>query len=236
MTPLWFVYHVPKTGGQSIRDHLAAQLSHGVDYVHLGKWDRAAALTEADIEAMSEVERTKVRALSGHPVRRSFARHFPDRPLREIAILREPAARIVSHYNFNQTMRDRRGEPVIGFEEFLDGLPTNHMTTLLAKCFGIDRPRRHLDDVLHELGRLWLVGRTENLDELLPLLLEGMGLRPDRLGRSNVTGVTIDRRLELTPDLAAELRRRNPTDVKLYAALERLERSSIERLAAAGTA
>ncbi|GJM37529.1 MAG: hypothetical protein DHS20C19_08960 [Acidimicrobiales bacterium] len=235
MTPIWFVYHVPKTGGQSIRDHLVTQLTHEADYLHLGKWDREKPLTIDDVAALSEVERAKLRAISGHPVTRPMARFFPGRALREVVILREPAARLVSLYNFNMTMWARRGEPVIGFEEFLDGLPTDQMTAKLTGCFGFERLRFRLDDLLYELSKLWFVGRTENLDALLPLLFAEMGVATKPTGRSNVTGVHIDRRLELTPDLAAELQARNPTDVKLYAAMERLERACVTRLREGGS-
>ncbi|MDW3220454.1 MAG: hypothetical protein R8F63_17735 [Acidimicrobiales bacterium] len=234
MKPIWFVYHVPKTGGQSIRDHLASELTHEVDYLHLGKWDRPEPLTIDDLAAMSDAERAELRAISGHPVERPMAQFFPGRPLREVVILREPAARLVSLYNFNMTMWAQRGKAVIGFEEFLDTLPPNQMTAKLTGCFGFERLRFRLDDLLYELSQLWLVGRTENLDALLPLLFAGMEVSTELAGRSNVTGVHIEKRLELTPDLAADLRARNPTDVKLYAAVERLERACIARLRGAG--
>ena len=233
MNPLWLIYHIPKTGGQTIRDRLAEQLEHGVDYVHLGKWFREADLGYEDLAAMSPTEREKIRVLSGHPVSRDMAKLFPGRPIREVVIVREPADRLVSLYNFRPVMRERRGQPEIGFDEFIDATEPNPMTAFLARRFGCQTRAQQLDDVLHELTSIWLVGRTERLDDLLPLMLAGMGLSVSDRSRSNVTGVDITRRMSITHEIREQLRARHPLDVILYDVAARLEQLSVERLTAA---
>ena len=72
--------------------------------------------------------------------------------------------------------------------------------------------------------------RTVDLDDTLPILFEAIGMSPEVKGRSNVTGETINRYVELTPALAARLRAESPLDVMLYSAVGRLQDASISRL------
>ena len=232
MSALWLIYHIPKTGGQTIRNHLAGELERGIVYLHLGKLDLETALTYEDIAALDAETRSRVRVMSGHPLERRFADLFPGRPIREVVFIRDPASRFVSHYNFSMTMRSRRGDPPIDFEQYLDEQPENFMTGALARFFGVrDRPKR-LSDVLYVLSQLWLVGRTENMDMILPYLFSGIGLPPSRAERVNVTGETIDQLFTLTPELAGEIHRRNPVDSMLYSTVSRLERRFLERIGA----
>ncbi|MAL52409.1 MAG: hypothetical protein CL991_07160 [Euryarchaeota archaeon] len=227
-SPIWFFYHLPKTGGQTIRDHLHAGLgSEG--YLHLGKWDRDRPLGFDDVAAMSADQLAGLRAIGGHPLTVKFHSLFADRSKREIVVVREPAARIVSHYNFSNTMRERRSEPLLDFEEFLTS-QTNRQTIALVHRFGLPRSRQLLDKVLYGLTRCAFVGRTDDLDQTLPLLFGAIGISSEVKGRSNVTGETINRYVELTPSLSARLQAENPLDVMLYSAVGRLQDASVSRL------
>jgi hypothetical protein len=231
MRPLYFLYHIPKTGGQSIRDHLERHLERDRDFLHLGKWDRAGPLGREDVESMVDHERTRLRTIGGHPLRRDFRELFPGRVIREVVFVREPARRIVSHYNFHATMAEGRGESVPSFVDFVDSRPANAMTDFLAKT--LQPPRNGvamLAAVLAELSKVWMVGTTESMDELTPALFEAIGIEPGPFPRSNVTGEGIRPHMTLTPDLADELRAANPLDVMLYRACLRLERRTMERL------
>jgi hypothetical protein len=190
----------------------------------------------ADIANMSESERESLRSIGGHPLNREFTDFFPNRQIREVVVVREPASRLVSHYNFSMTMRSRRGQSIVSFEEFVDSEPDNFMTQFLAKRLGETRPWHYLDHVLYELTKFWLVARTESLDVVLPHLFGGMGLPAEVPARSNVTGITIDKHAELTPNLADQIRQQNPQDVMLYAALPRFEASFLRRQAITGEA
>jgi len=227
---LYYLYHVPKTGGQTIRDHLDANLVRGRDFLHLGRWDQGRELTFDDVEALTAEQRGALRSIGGHPLTRPYKELFPDRVVREVVFVREPASRIVSHYNFNATMTARRGNPVPSFDEFRAGQPPNPMTKFLKKTFEIPSGPSVLSEVLAVLADLWMVGTTESLDLLAPTLFERLGIGSSVPSRSNVSGGMIDRHLALTPDLADELRDEAALDLMLYEACRRFERSTMERL------
>lgn len=230
MTHLYFLYHVPKTGGQTIRDHLDRHLVRDVDFLHLGRWDRPAALTIDAVASLSPAERDRLRSLGGHPLTRDFAELFPERTIREVVFVREPAARMVSHYNFRCTMRGNADAPVPSFDEFLADASDNPITGFLGKCLGLTTRKGQLSAILAELAGMWMVGTTESMDALTPALFGAMGLDPIVPERSNATGVTIERHLTLTPDLADAIREASPEDVALYEACRRLETRTMERL------
>ena len=155
-----------KTGGQTIRDHLGAGL--GLDrYLHLGRWNRDEPYTFDDVAAMSAEQRAGLHAVGGHPLNFEFDALFPDRLKKEIIVLREPAARIVSHYNFTSTMRERRGEPPLDLEAFITE-HANFQTRAILTRFGLRHPMKPLSDALHRLTRCAFVGRTVDLDDTPP--------------------------------------------------------------------
>ena len=232
MKPIWFFFHVPKTGGQTIRDYLTAELGRDIGYLHLGRWDRSAPLGHDDVAAMGEAKLADLSAIGGHPLTRSFAEFFPARPIREFTIVREPAAQIVSHYNFIASIRRARDQEIPTFEQWLEERAPNSQCGALSRGLGIGRTR--LSELLYALDRMWFVGCTERLDEALPLLFAAMALPPRLPTRSNVGGEgAIDSLVELTPDLADRLRRKNPLDVILHAACERLHDRGVARLLSA---
>lgn len=118
MEPLYLFFHIPETGGQTLRDHLLSELVNGHDYLHLGRLGPTdpCPRTMDDVMAMSDEQRRRVRVISGHDVSRDLSRVFARRPIREVTFLREPAQRIISHYNFAMTMRYRLGRPVQAFK------------------------------------------------------------------------------------------------------------------------
>ena len=119
--------------------------------------------------------------------------------------------------------------PPLDFEEFLTS-QTNRQTIALVRHFGLPHSRQLLDKVLYRLTRCAFVGRTDDLDQTLPLLFGAIGISSEVRGRSNVTGETINRYVELTPSLSARLQAENPLDVMLYSAVGRLQDASVSRL------
>jgi hypothetical protein len=230
MTPIWFFYHLPKTGGQTLRDHLAQEIGRNTGYLHLGKWDREMEFGREEVAAMDPAERDRLTAIGGHPLCNDYRDFFPDRAVREITFIREPAARIVSHYNFNCTMMARRGQPAPPFEAWLGDKPANLQSTRLAQVLGMSRKPLNFSKTLHALQRFFFVGTTENLDRMLPLLLGSMGLNAVIPQRSNVTGGSITKFLDPTPDLLTELRSRNSLDVMLHEVAKSLEDRVVERI------
>jgi hypothetical protein len=230
MKSLYFVYHMPKTGGQTIRDHFDSHLVRGRDFLHLGRWDRDASRGIDDVAALDPERRAGLRAIGGHPLTREFAAFFPDRGIREVVFVREPAARFVSHYNFRCTMLRRDGRPLVSFEEFMAEFSPNVMTNFLVKALGIRPHRVQLSALLAELANMWMVGTTESMDVLAPALFAGMGIDPLVPVRSNETGDGIERHLTLTPELAEAIRTQAEEDVLLFDACRHLELRTMERL------
>jgi len=233
---LYLIYHVPKTGGQTIRDHLNRTLKLNHDFMHTGRWvptDSSISLT--DIADLSSVQKARLRALTGHLVTREIIPAFPQHRCREVLILREPAARLASHYNFKCTMVKQYGDSshlastMPTFEEFLSSVGQSQMTKSVARMLKIENRPTRLSDVLAELENLWMVGTLGSLDRLLPHLFNAIGVDPSPPSRSNVSGGTIERHVTLTPQLADEIRAKNHEDVMLYEAALRLEQRTLER-------
>ena len=114
---LVFLYHIPKTGGTSLREALSNQLGMHRGFIHLGPFgDRIRA--EQNLKPLEEYTREeldRVRVLSGHYLSSRFEQYFPDRDIRRVVLLREPAKRILSQYNHAMRNRARLGLKPIDF-------------------------------------------------------------------------------------------------------------------------
>ncbi|NCG24335.1 MAG: hypothetical protein GWP47_09445 [Actinobacteria bacterium] len=99
----------------------------------------------------------------------------------------------------------------------------------MAGKLHIPKSPTRLSDVLAELENLWMVGTLGSLDRLWPHLFDAIGVDPSVPPRSNVSGGTIERHVTLTPQLADEIRAKNPEDVMLYEAVLRFEQRTLER-------
>ncbi len=87
---------------------------------------------------------------------------LPGRTLREITTLRDPAERMISHYNFWMNVLEKRGEPLPTFEEWYADEPRNYQTHWLARNYlQLDvktlPESRILDEVSRLLDSFWLV-------------------------------------------------------------------------------
>lgn len=226
--PIWFTYHVPKTGGQTLRNHLRTELGPDA-HVHLGRWGPEDAFVDVDV-----LERTRladVRAITGHPLTARQAAHFGGRAVHEVLILREPGQRLVSHLNYRNWRRSLRGQPAVTFGEFARGEGRDPMTASVGRILGEERRRFRLDAILHAMTRLTVVSVLEDLDRVTPPLLSAMGLPPRLPVRSNRDGVDFPRSVTPSRDELDAWRRRNPEDMVLYMAARQLTERSMDRLA-----
>jgi hypothetical protein len=119
---LVFLYHIPKTGGTSLREALSHELGMHRGFIHLGPYgDRIRA--EQKLKPLEEYTREEldgVRVLSGHYLSSRFEQYFPDRDIRRIVLLREPAKRILSQYNHAMRNRARLGLKPIDFHAWYE--------------------------------------------------------------------------------------------------------------------
>lgn len=136
---------------------------------------------------------------------------------RMVTMLREPTARVTSHYRANLSRRIERGKEPRP-DQVLERIPDNLQARML--CGLPDPLRRPADDELLEaalrnLRRFELVGITERFAETLEGLERLLGLPVLNERHENVTGGGLPPELELPLDLDA-VRERNRLDITLY--------------------
>jgi hypothetical protein len=214
--------HIPKTAGSSVHYHLKTNLVCEREYIHIpiDYSTRAELLGELPFTLRDARERAAAKVIFGHGVVRRHAEFVPGKTLREITTLRDPAERMVSHYNFWMNVLEKRGEPLPSFEEWYAGEPRNYQTHWLARNYlQLDvetlPESRILDEVSRLLDSFWLVCTLPTFESDIQLLWDALGL-PAMSSRQNVTGVTHNKRFELDPALRRRLAEENASDETLY--------------------
>jgi hypothetical protein len=119
-----FLYHIPKTGGTSLREALAARLGLDQGFIHLGPYgDRVRH--EKNRKPLAQYTRDElagIRVVSGHYLSTGFERYFAGREIKRAVLLREPANRILSQYNHAMRNRTKLKEKPVGFREWYEDL------------------------------------------------------------------------------------------------------------------
>lgn len=232
--PVWFLYHVPKTGGQTLRDHLRSELGP-TRHVHLGAWEPGDERPDAD--ALLRACTSETVAVTGHALTRNAGAQFPGRPVREVLVLRDPVERILSHYRYRQWRLAQLGRGPEDWQHFIDRVVgRDPMTRWVARFVGEQRPRRALDAALHALRSMTVVTTTDELDGVLPSVLAAMGLPQIVPARSNRTGVEIPVGDGPTPAILELLDARTREDAVLHRAAVRLTARSVQALLGLTTA
>jgi hypothetical protein len=229
--PIWIHWHVPKTGGQTIRTALSDHLEIDQSFVHLGTWatQKGFAITSnTDLASLAPPARDRIRVVTGHKVNEETVRLFGNRDVRKLVILRSPASRIVSLFNFKRSLLERRGLPPVDFDEWYESLGPNSMTRFLSRRLGVGT--EDLDGVLRELRDFLVVGKTEEMDTWLPDLFATLGLPPMVPDRVNVAGVDHERLLSLDDRLSQRIFEDHPLDFALYNAVDEMCDQSRARL------
>jgi hypothetical protein len=229
MHPLYFVYHIPKTGGQTIRKHLQTHMEASGKLLFMGKGTRDRPLTREDIETLSPSELDGISAVCGHPLERSMSDLWRDRPLREVMFVRDPAERMVSHFNFHAAMRAKRNTPAQEFVEFFDSHGPNPMLSFAAKRLGVARRRDHLSEVIEALSSFWMVGTTQSIDLLSPKLFAALGIPDTKPRRANTSGADFPRVLSLTSEITDLVHQRDTEDLTFFEACKQMESITLMR-------
>jgi tetratricopeptide (TPR) repeat protein len=190
--PVYFLLHMPRTGGNTIAAHLKA---------HLG--DRmCTALRPAPLEMLGHprcvLDNTpdfrRVRAVTGHYLGRSLERRFPGREIRRTLLLRDPTGFHISYYNHRMMFSLSRGGPTCDFEQHFRAQPRDLMMLLLLwywlelplhKFLATGDARKY--ELLNEsLAGFWFVGSYEQGDRLLSAIAVDLGI-PTAVTRKNTT-------------------------------------------------
>lgn len=228
--PLYLLAHLQKTGGTTINVHLARHLEWDVEFVHLGGWGdhRRRLAGRPPLEERSAEELARVRVVSGHDVDGATHELFPGVEPRYITILRDPAARLVSMYNYRMSAP---GAEVVPFDDWYGDVGPNPMTRWLRRRFA---KGESFSTLLDSLRGFWFVGVTEHLDDDLPGLFEAIGV-PRGHERKRVAGgddglsgldFPDDRRevrlrVEVDDRIRDLVERDHPKDVRLWRFAER---------------
>jgi hypothetical protein len=174
---LVFLYHIPKTGGTSLREALSNQLGMHRGFIHLGPFgDRIRAEQNLKpLEQYTREELDRVRVLSGHYLSSRFEQYFPDRDIRRIVLLREPAKRILSQYNHAMRNRARLGLKTIDFHAWYEdeALPQFDWQSLYGRKLTLEDKKIAIASVGHNymsrflLDALGIQGHQDMPDEQL---------------------------------------------------------------------
>jgi hypothetical protein len=217
---LFVFVHIPKTGGQTLRNHFITHLVFHEEFIHLGPYGMADAQQRGllPFEERPLVQRQRARVLLGHYVTHQSHTLVEGKTPLHVTFLREPAEMLVSYYNFEMEQRRKNGQPIDPFEQWYAG-KRNMMTSWLHTHFMGRNWSEVTDSVLNEvletLDRFWFVGVTEHMTDDAPWLLERIGT-VTRIEPANVAGVHYPRTLSLSPDLREWLNADNLFDVQLH--------------------
>lgn len=209
MNPVIFL-HVPKASGTTLIKLLQRWCPRGEIY-EVGTKSRA--------EHMAELRaRPDVRLILGHAV---FGLHEAlAAPARYITVLRDPVARVISHFHYAGRMpqhplyeRIRSGEMnLAAVARHVANLQTRYLGGLLQG----EPDERTLELAKENIVRHFdVVGLTERFDETVVLLHRAFGhkLRPFACENVGTRRSPVD---SLSPDELRELRARHELDYALY--------------------
>ena len=214
--------HLPKTGGQTLRDCFRKHLEFHREFIHLGPFGEEDA-AKRGLEPFHQrpvEERAQARVILGHKVNCETHTLVPSKTPRYVLLLRDPAELLVSLYNFDMRYQRPASEPIVPFDDWYKSRQRkNFMTNWLLNDFlRPSKPSRKtppMQIIKPALNEFWFVGCSEFLDQDAPLLLRRIGV-PVEIERTNVAGVHYPKLLSLDDSLRAKLYADNDLDVELY--------------------
>ena len=177
--PVYFLLHVPRTGGQTRERHF---LDHSAPGTVWSPKRREAPPPDPDA----------VRVVVGHHQHRSQERLFEGREIRRAVLLREPLNFHISLYNFRMMNRLRRGWPAYDFDAYLRAAPRDMIAHFLLsrwlelpEAALLTMPRARKFDLLNrELERFWFVGAYTDGDRLIEQVAAAVGVPPQARKRN----------------------------------------------------
>jgi hypothetical protein len=226
----WLLYHIPKTGGTSISQHLREELEASRTFMSVTLQDRPDSLRPDEVRRAPLHELERIRVFQGHGVGRFIADLLPDDAFSEMVVLREPAARIISHYNFRASPASLQPIGDLTFESFLLTFPPDFMLRFLCSRLGYPVNSRSLDRIIHDLAGMYAL-TTVDMDAAIVAVSRSLGVST-KARRRNVTGIDFPARLVPDPELIQRLRQLNPLDAILFEAVRDMAPRSIARLRA----
>lgn len=185
-SPLWIFLHIPKCGGTTFKAHVERHLVIEETFFEFSNWGRQYRADRGlpEFADRPEEERARALVLAGHQLSYGAHRLVPgEREPRYFTVLRDPAERCVSLYNF----RWSRGHAPDSFDEWYHGWyranQSDYQTRFLAeRLYRMNLPERaeqRLAMAQQLLDLCWFVTTTECWNEGLDHLFAAMGLPGD---------------------------------------------------------
>jgi hypothetical protein len=220
----WILYHIPKTGGQTIINSFQKHFIPNVELIHLGV-DGDNEIREKGLlpwKKRPKIERDNAKLIIGHYVSVQTQNLFLELEMaKHMIIFREPALHIISLYNFK--FRHTKNPP--SFKSWYRKLKlkgcknwqaTNFYRHFLKKGY---LKSYFLNDFKYFgsiLDDFFYVGVTENLNRDLPVLADRMGIVDFTTKTKNVSGVKTKSHFVATISEIEFLNKDNPLDYKLW--------------------
>jgi hypothetical protein len=184
--PLWIFLHIPKCGGTTFKAHIERHLAIEESFFEFSNWGRQYRADRGlpDFAHRSEMQRASAEVLAGHQLSYGIHRLVPGlRDARYFTVLRDPAERCVSLYNF----RWSRGQATDDFSEWYHTWyrvnQSDYQTRFLAeRLYSMDLPassQQRLAMAQSLLELCWFVTTTERWNEGLDHIFSAMGLPAD---------------------------------------------------------
>ena len=219
IAPVVIFLHAPKTGGTTLVRIIERQCAPGSV---LSLYDSSYG---EELAAYPAEEIDRVRAIAGHFY---FGVHqFIARPSTYITLLRDPVARVISHYHF---VRRSPGHYLyaaaneLSLSEFVVACgadePNNDQTRLLAGPYQTEGTSPNADNMLAAARRnlrehVAVVGTTEEFDRSLLLMRRTFGWGRPFYVRENVSKKP-ERSEAISPDTRRVIETYNALDIDLY--------------------
>jgi tetratricopeptide (TPR) repeat protein len=227
--PVYFILHVPKTAGQTIQQHLGDHCLPGTLWGP-DQAPRLQALSGRRYKPDSLPDSSGIRAVFGHNLGRSLERHFSNREIRRVVLLRDPISLQISLYNHRMMVHLTKGLGAYSFDRHLKTLHRDFIAhRLLARWLEIPWPALMMMTegekyaVLNRtLSGFWFVGADTDCDQLIAAIAGDLGL-PAVARRRNTAaewqnrvawrGLRVD---ELSPKTRETILVNNPLDQTLW--------------------
>ena len=223
--PLWLFVHVPKTAGSSLHTEIEAILKPSanieIDYTDTSK-SYHVALDEAVARFIASHREVNYRFATGHIVgRHTVTLRAEITALRCFTMLRNPINRIVSDYRYQRSgMNQARDAFIANTPDFETYIARKHVHNKSSVAL-VPRPLVDAGDkdgtINYVLSNYAFVG----LQEMFPLCLRtlttlmGSPRAPEAKIRVNTEE---ENKVNMTPELEAELKRLNAVDIALFQA------------------
>ena len=211
--------HIPKTAGMTFRTIVED---------HFPEAETCPATLKAQIKTIEPSEFQKYRLFRGHLGHNDIASFVPGKRLVNVTVMREPVARVISHYEYIRRMpSDPFYEAVkdMTLEEFAHKLPfgklkKNVQTYYIAKLAQFDFDELSPPEILtlaHQgLNDAAFVGLVERFQDSLYLLSYIFGWRPIINTRRENAAKAKKSLEELPPEAIAAIKENSLLDLELY--------------------